>query len=206
MEQYKKIFIREEAGRKLLSGMFPEKEIETMIDPTLMLEKRQWEEIIEKQPVCKEAYIGCYATLEDELDQMMPLLRHLYQTYQKKVILFGMVAPREETWIENYVTAGPLEFILIIRDADFILTNSFHGTAFSLNFHTQFLTYHDGLENPRKEGLLHMVHLERRMVHTLEECRMICEEEIDFTEPERILQQERKQALYKIKEMLANGA
>lgn len=199
IEKYKQIFIREKAGAELLAEMFPEKEIGTLIDPTLMLEKRQWEDIVDEERICREPYIGCYATLDDELDKMMPILKFLHDKFRKKVILFGMILPREEEWLENLIVAGPLEFIRIIRDADFILTNSFHATLFSLNFHTQFFTYNDELENPRKEGILRMVHLEKRIVHNLAECREVLEETIDFSESDCILGQERKRAFKTIK-------
>lgn len=202
INQYKKIYIREEAGAKLLSEMFPEKEIGTLIDPTLMLEKRQWESMVETERICQEAYIGCYATLDEDLDKMMPILKYLYEKYGKKIILFGMVIPREVDWIENLIVAGPLEFIRIIRDADLILTNSFHATLFSLIFNTQFFTFNDEFENPRKEGILRMVHQEKRIVHSLMECQEAADDWIDFSAVNHILDGERKAALNKIKEVL----
>lgn len=202
MEQYKKIYIREKAGAELLSEMFPEKEIGTLIDPTLMLEKSQWQELVDTQRICEEEYIGCYATLEEDLNKMMPILKYLYEKYNKKIILFGMILPREEEWVENLIVAGPLEFIRIIRDADLILTNSYHGTLFSLMFQTPFFTFNDEFENPRKEGILRMVHQEKRMVHNLVECQKALDDVIDFSMVRCILGQEREVALKKIKEVL----
>lgn len=202
IDKYKQIFMREEAGAQLLSKMFPDKRIGTLIDPTLILSKEKWGEIVDKAPVLQEDTIVCYATLDDELDKMMPILRYLYQKYRKKIVLFGMIIPREEEWIDNFIVAGPLEFIRLIRDAKLIVTNSFHGTVFSINFNTQFLTFNDENENPRKEGILRILHLERRIIHNLSECRAVEEEVIDFSEANRILEEERICALNKIKEVL----
>lgn len=202
IENYKKIFIREESGARLLSKMFPNKEINTLIDPTLMLSRRQWEEIIEETPILQDSSIVCYVTLDDDLNKMMPVLKYLSQKFQKRIVLFGMIVPREEEWIENFVVAGPLEFIRLIRDAGLVVTNSFHGTVFSINFNTPFLTYNDEYENPRKEGILRTLHLERRIIHNLRECQMIIDDIIDFSEVNFILEQERKSALNQIKEVL----
>ncbi len=133
---------------------------------------------------------------------MMPILKYLYEKYNKKIILFGMILPREEEWVENLIVAGPLEFIRIIRDADLILTNSYHGTLFSLMFQTPFFTFNDEFENPRKEGILRMVHQEKRMVHNLMECQNVLDDVIDFSMVRCILRQEREVALNKIKEVL----
>ena len=130
----------------------------------------------------------------------MPVVKYLKEKLGMKVVLFGMVIPRTEEWIENIVVAGPLEFIRLFRDAKLVVANSFHATAFSVNLNVPFVIYNDGLENPRKEGLLKMVGLMGRVVHSLEECKKIDNLlEVDFSYANLVLERERERAMNNIR-------
>ena len=51
-------------------------------------------------------------------------------------------------------TQGPIEFLDLIVNADYICTNSFHGTAFSIIFEKKFITVAHGSRNTRLESIL----------------------------------------------------
>ena len=61
--------------------------------------------------------------------------------------------------------AGPREFVELIYNADYIVTNSFHGTAFSVNFNKQFLSVVHPKSPERAAHLLKMIDLESRLVN-----------------------------------------
>ncbi len=73
---------------------------------------------------------------------------------------------------------GPLDFLNYIYSADFILTNSFHGTAFSIIFNKQFYSVYN--EDSRKDNLLSLFHLENR--HIKNPTEMDLNETIDYNE------------------------
>ncbi|MDD6327622.1 MAG: polysaccharide pyruvyl transferase family protein [Lachnospiraceae bacterium] len=204
MHMYKKIYMREEDGVNLIQHMCPNTYVDQMIDPTLILDREIWNDIIEKQPMIQGEYIACYATLDDELDDMMPIIRRVYQEKKIPIVLFGMILPREEEGIMNIVDAGPFEFIRLIRDASLLITHSFHGTAFALNFNVPFMTYNDSMENPRKEGVLRMVGLDNRIIHNVEEAEAILKKKIDFAHANEVLEAARRQAKETIKECLGD--
>ena len=66
----------------------------------------------------------------------------------------------------NILNAGPSEFLSLITNASFIITNSFHGTAFSINFDVPFYTVvsEKKKNNNRMESLLDYVGLGKRIV------------------------------------------
>ena len=194
IELYNQIYMREEDGKELISKMCPKVEVGQMIDPTLIMEKKEWDNVITSERIINGEYIACYATLDDELDNMLPILRKLYEKEKIPIVLFGMIIPREEDGIINLVNVGPLEFIRLIRDAKLLVTHSFHGTAFALNYNIPFMTYNDELENPRKEGVLRMVGLSNRIIHNTEEMLNIIDEKIDFSDVNMILKVERERA------------
>ena len=204
IQEYRKIYMREEEGSRLIQHMCPEVAVGEMIDPTLILKKETWNSIIPSERLISRKYIACYATLDDELDAMMPILKELQEKTKKTIVLFGMILPREEDGIINIVEAGPLEFIRLIRDAEMVITHSFHGTAFALNFNTPFMTYNDQLENPRKEGILRKVGLSNRIVHNKEEMLQVLNSPIDFSKANIILNSEREKAKSEIKACLGD--
>ncbi len=202
IEMYNKIYMREEDGENRIQQMCPEVEVNQMIDPTLILTRTDWDAIIKPERLVEQEYVACYATLDDELDAMMPIIRRVYDEKHLPIVLFGMVLPREENGIINVVDAGPLEFIRLIRDAELLITHSFHGTAFALNYNTPFMTYNDRLENPRKEGVLRMVGLQDRIIHNESEALKILNEPISFEHANKVIQKERDDAIRNIKECL----
>ena len=89
---------------------------------------------------------------------------------------------------ENKEHCGPDEFLSYIRYADFVITTSFHGTAFSIIFQKQFVCPRFRM-NKRIESLLSLVGLSERMIHTSGETFDL--HEIDFDKVELLLEQER---------------
>ena len=102
--------------------------------------------------------------------------------------------PKDEPWIKNVVAAGPLEFLQILSGAKFILTMSFHGTAFSMNFGIPFLTFNDSSINLRKTGLLQRFNLSGRIVHNSDEVEQALTVPLDFAKLQKQIDEERKWA------------
>lgn len=200
IKKYKKIYMRETDGAETIGNIIGNKLTETMIDPTLILSTEKWNEITSNSRIVKEPYVACYATLDDELEKMLPLLKEIHMYTNKEIVLFGMILPRNEPWIKNLVAVGPLEMINLIKNADLVFTHSFHGTAFSVNYNIPFLTYNDELENPRKEGLLGLLGLQDRIVHNVNECKTALQKDCSFLYANTILERERNRAYDIIKE------
>lgn len=204
LEKYSKIYMREADGQELMSDMCPRVEVNQMIDPTLILTRKEWDAIICEDRLIEGDYIACYATLDDELDSMMPILKRIQKEKKMPIVLFGMILPREESGIINLIDVGPLEFIRLIRDAKLLITHSFHGTAFALNYNVPFMTYNDELENPRKEGILRMVGLENRIIHNEKEMMRIMDVDVDFAQSNETLEQKRTIAKKEISDCLGD--
>ena len=62
--------------------------------------------------------------------------------------------------------AGPSEFVWLFANAQMVLTNSFHGTAFSLNMEKNFFVVTPARKqnNSRQKSILHLVGLENRLI------------------------------------------
>lgn len=203
--QYKRIYVREQAGADLLNHLLDgEPNVSTIADPTFILPRDKWMKTASTESFFGEDYIGCYATLDDDLDAMMPILKELHDRTHLTVVLWGMTLPREEDWIVNVVEAGPREFLKLISGAQLLVTSSFHGTAFAANFGVPFLVYKDQLEDSRKDGILTLLDHPHRLVHSVEDLSKALNGGVNFTHIENVLAAERERAIGIINECLGD--
>ena len=138
LKQYDAIGVRENAAVALvreLSGC----DARWVLDPTLLLSAEEWIKVASPVGV-SEPYILIY-----ELTPC-PDIRRVAESISaaegwKMVRVCKSVAVEDKDGtIDNVVDAGPAEFINLFSRAAFIVTNSFHGTAFAINFGRQFYT------------------------------------------------------------------
>lgn len=106
------------------------------VDPTFLLSKADWDRLIPIQSFCNKKYLLYYKLLDESFND-----NDVY-TFAKEhgwdvKILYGYATINKED--ENSIcTAGPIEFINLIRNAEFVITSSFHGLAFSLIYQKPF--------------------------------------------------------------------
>lgn len=151
------------------------KEVTTVVDPTLLLEKPDYEELLHEERLVQEEYIFAYFVVENEM--LSKCAKRAAEVLGYRLIeLHYKKTPKING--ENMIfDAGPGEFLTYIRDAELILTNSFHGTVFSILFQKEFYSVYK--ENGRISNLLDFLHLEKR--HIEEDAIMNYEEKIDYT-------------------------
>ena len=87
------------------------------------------------------------------------------------------------------IACGPSEFITNIKYADYVITDSFHATVFSIIFHKEFYIFPRGSINVRMLDLLGGLGLKRRF-----DCEEIYNEIIDYPKVDKILDRMREQS------------
>ena len=134
------ISVREESGRQILSSQLG-LSCEKVIDPTLLLDLETWKSIA-VEPKVKHRYLFMY---------MVPLQAEIVQ-YAKEMaqskglqLIVGNNTLRYPT-VRHTGAYAPDEFLGYIQNAEYVITNSFHGTAFSIIFQKEFTLF---LDNPR---------------------------------------------------------
>jgi hypothetical protein len=163
--------------------------VETVIDPTLLLERADYEPLLTKNPRKTEDYILAYYVVESEVLQRCAkaasrlLNCELLEIHYKKTPTI-----KGENMI---LDAGPGEFLSCIRDAKLVMTNSFHGTVFSILFRKKFYSVYQ--QNGRIENLLEFLDLTDRHICREEEIRV--EQEIDYTQSESRLAEYRRKSI-----------
>ena len=86
----------------------------------------------------------------------------------------------------------PQDFLSLFANADFVVTNSFHGLAFSINFNRNFVIVPRKEFNSRLENLLRLTGLESRMAFSEDDAVKASKEEIDYDKVNFIIDEERK--------------
>ncbi len=128
------------------------------LDPTLVLPSEKWEELC--HPVEEKNYILVYA-IQDE-NEVIDFSRKIAKNVNKNLI----IVRSNIKWYfckGNKEYCGPIDFLSYIRNADLVITTSFHGTAFSIELQKQFVSpaFH---HNSRVESLLSLLELDDRRI------------------------------------------
>jgi len=177
--KYTNIAVRENSGIGLVEELSG-KVASWVIDPTLLLTKEEWLAVAVDYPHKPQRYVLIYdlaesiaidkVALKIAKERNIPVCRICKRAY-------GM---KKKTGIINILDAGPAEFLSLFVNAEYVVTNSFHGTAFSVNFRIPFFTVvsRKKKNNSRIESLLELVKLKNRIVFDNEII-----ESIDTTSP-----------------------
>lgn len=188
------ISVREESGAKIIKKVCG-KDVQVVCDPTLLLTSDEWNEIQEKEPIIKEEYIFCYFLGSNKEHREQAL-------YLKKLTGLKIVSLRhlefcesEELEFADITPMGidPGELINLIKNAKYILSDSFHVTIFSILNHKQFVVF-DRYDNKSKQSrntridnLLEKLDLKDRRIFDNKKLNIKLDEKIDFEKVDNIL-------------------
>ena len=134
--------------------------VTTVVDPVLLLER--WEWMLVERPPERESYILVYLT--ERNPELVAFAAELSQRTGLPVLELGSKTLAWGSGFQSDFTAGPAEFLGYIHKADYVLTNSFHATAFSILYQKRFLIYSHSRFGARIQTLLRMHGLEDRLV------------------------------------------
>lgn len=158
LERFDAISIREKSGIDILDSLGIKSHL--VCDPVFLLNKQQWESFCFVPKISKYVLIYNIGSIDQNIvDKAMELV-NLYK--------FKVISIKDKNNIseanENLEDVGPIEFISYIKNAEFILSNSFHATAFSLILKKQFYTFQftDLSNSSRMINLLNLFNLNDR--------------------------------------------
>lgn len=140
LSSYKEIGVREQSAKQYLDLVL-DREVTQVLDPTLLLTEHEYERISAPRLV-DEPYIFYYAIDNIELNESAA---RAVQEFSKKTMLPVYVIFTGNKSLEltkfgfNVLkVAAPNHYLSMIKHAEYVLSASFHGTAFSINFQKQF--------------------------------------------------------------------
>lgn len=159
LQNFDTISIRERCSLSLLSSL-GRKDGVVVCDPVFLLNRNQWVELLPKgQKV--ERYLLVYDT--ERSDKVKRVAQRIAKA--KKLKIYNVSAFRIGYADKELWASSPLDFVQLIRDAEYVVSNSFHATAFSIIFERNFCVINRSEHiNERMRSLLMNYMLDDRLV------------------------------------------
>jgi len=177
------------------TSKFTDKRVSHVLDPTLLLNEKDYLEITEKRLIT-EKYLLIYFPL-----QFMPELVKQAKSYAKKR---GLKVVEISSYVlekfkhKTYTDAGIGEFLSLVKNAEVVFSNSFHGVCFSVLFEKEFYAY--SRKTGRKiEDICKLLGLENRFIRNFNFSE---QEPIDYNKINRIISEERIKSIEWLKESI----
>ena len=187
LRTFSKISVRESEAGKYIEERTACKCL-VNVDPVFLLNENEWGKVC-AEPQFKDKYILCYPLMQDRA--LNPILQKLKKLTGLPVVLLSQNA-RNVVKGDRYVRdAGPKEFLSLIKNAEYVVTTSFHGTAFSVIFQRKFFSMPAKHSPTRVYNILEKLKLQERIVNSADDVKQL---DIDFSMSNIILKAEREKS------------
>lgn len=198
--------VREKKGQELIKELTG-RDVPIVLDPTLLLTLDEWKKIYSEKRIIKEKYILCYFLGENQNHRNYANELKRKTGYKIVTLPFmdEIVKSDFEFGDERLYNVGPSQFLNLISNAEYVCTDSFHGTVFSILNHKKFLTfnrYDDNKKvstNSRITSLLGLLGLESRTKSAIDAKFDDIKNEIDYGEVEAKLEKLREDSMNYLK-------
>lgn len=196
LERYERISVREDSAIELLNEIGIN--AEQVLDPTLLLDAKFWNQYM--IPIRAKKYVLVYQLHNDQR----------VGAYAKKVAqamrlpLIRISASFHQINREGKFIWCPSvgQFLSYINNAECMITDSFHGTAFAINLHTPFVeVLPNNKTSTRNISILNLTGLSDRIL-TRDDDTQLAIRKIDFNQTDSILLKKRKESMDLLKHMI----
>lgn len=208
LSRYHSLSVRENSGKDIISQLTG-KEVSVVLDPTLLLNRDEWSSIIpDNVKKTNKKYILCYFL--NYTFNAFPYVDNLAKEIQRQTgyEIVRVARPPHNLSLRNTkyrVGASPEEFLALLSDAEIVLTTSFHGTAFALNFGRPVFTIVQSRtsKDSRQANIMRLLDLERQIISVEDPFPAYTSAYYDVDKEQNVLESLRKDSLDYLKKALA---
>lgn len=162
--------------------------IKTVVDPTLLLDASDYADLLSPSDE-KEDYVFVYFVHED--NTLMECAQKIALQLGKKLIELHYYLRKDLKGHNQRADFGPSKFLTYIKNADFVLTNSFHGTVFSIIYGKKFYSVYN--TDNRKDNLLSYLQLQSRHIYSTNDINI--DQQIDYESVHKLLHSYRESSI-----------
>lgn len=168
--QFDSISVRDKNSQKIIEKLCGFSPV-SHIDPVLLYDFPEVDNI----SVPMENYIVVYAYADRIKGKEAEAIREFAKRENKKILSLGFYQP----FCDEYVLASPLEVLAYIKQADYVITDTFHGTVFSIKYQKKFGTIIRDSNRQKLEDLMERFDVIERQICKFEHLQKIVLSEID---------------------------
>lgn len=197
LKRFSAISVREEQGARIVSELLGS-DCRIVLDPSMLVSRERWETMEKKLPGLPEKYIAKFIFNYDEnVEKRITELSE--KTNLPVVTVGGSILSKLKKGIYTG-PIGPKEWLYVLNHAEHIVTDSFHGAAFSVIFQKDVYVSLASSTNSRLKTLVHTFSLEERVIG-----EGLSREEIDYRYIQRVMEEKRQTSLDFLKCALGIG-
>lgn len=183
------ISVRDQQSKRVLETL-TDRDVSIVLDPTLLSEPEHY---------CyqtKKPYIAVYL-FEGTLEKSE---KEAVIKFAKQKNLEIVSAGQYLSWCDRSVHSINGNPFYIFENAEYVITNTFHGTAYAINYRTQFISF--GSRKPKILSMMQQLDMEERVVSDPATIESVLEKKIDYTHLEKGLIELRKASLEYIEQSI----
>lgn len=198
------VSVREDSGVDLCEIHYGV-EVTHLLDPTMLLSKNEYISLVEKENINKSSG-NLFTYILDSTDDKNSIVDKISNLYNLNA--FSVMQPKkfsdiERKGIDECIFPPVEEWIRGFMDAKFVVTDSFHGTVFSIIFNKPFISIANKSRGvTRFKSLLKLFQLEDRLVYSLNDFDMNEIKAIDWENVNTIIEREKTESIQFLKEHL----
>ena len=193
LKQFNDISVRDQNSADIiekLCGFKPKRHI----DPVLLYDFPEVDNI----HICLKDYIVVYAYADRIQEDESIEIRKFARERGKKILSLGFYQP----FCDEYILSTPLETLAYVKNADYVITDTFHGTVFSIKYQIPFATIIRKSNQQKLGDLLKLFNLQERSVKNVNHIRGILDIPMKNYEIVNILENEKFSAINYLKSNL----
>jgi len=193
LKSFTSISVREKSAKTPVKNL-TEKQVDIVLDPTLLLRREDYDEI-KTIPKIKEKYIFVYMM---EHDPDVVAFANRISTAMGLPIVQRRPNKLFTNEIASCYTSAPGDFLGLIENAEYVITNSFHGTVFSIVYETPFISMLHSKTGSRTVDLLTSLNMESHLLYNKNDFTELSQFDIENKEKlrKRILELRRISLLF----------
>lgn len=165
LEKFHALSVRETPGQALISDLIGT-DAPLVCDPTLLMNSDDWVKLERPHPAAEGEYI-LYYTVRSSASLWNKCKEFAREKGLRIVVVGGNHLKKWKYRNENIryaIDIGPDEWLYLVHHARYVVTNSFHGTAFSINYRKDFYVEFSSLTNSRLEQITRSLGLDDQIV------------------------------------------
>ena len=183
------VSVRDETAKELLQP-YCDKEIQVVCDPTYLLERAEYDAIAKPTDLKDFLFIYYYGKMPADYKEA---IQRFAKQKGLKTVTFGSA----NLWCDISLAYDPLLFLSIYDKADYIITNTFHGTVFATIYEKRFAVIKNN--KPKVQNALKLCAMSDKMTNTAEDISAILESEFCYEVTRQNILTEREKGLQYLK-------